>query len=307
MTGARQIRLPPLKVSLVNDYLAHKQHLLPASRLADVVQVARDVVALHATNPAGPYLALWARVPGFQREMLDDAMYEQRTLAKVLCMRMTLHVVPSDEAPFFVQIGQALAERRTPPRFRGGGLLVHAGLCREENAAALLEALRGRVLNVLAEKGPATLQEISPAVPELTAKIQHSEGKAYEGEFSIGTRLMGEWCARGVLVRTRPRGTWRSSLHEYAAREASDWLPDVDLASVTPEEARAWLVRRYLAALGPATLDDVQWWTGLTKTETKNALKPLEPELAEVSIAGLGCVPHAGRRRAAASRFHLAG
>ncbi|MBU0491455.1 MAG: winged helix DNA-binding domain-containing protein, partial [Chloroflexi bacterium] len=91
-----------LDISRVNAYLAHKQHLLPASRLADGVQVTRDVVALHATSAPGPYLSLWARVPGFQREMLDDALYEQRTLAKVLCMRMTLHLVPSDEAPFFV-------------------------------------------------------------------------------------------------------------------------------------------------------------------------------------------------------------
>ncbi|MBU0493801.1 MAG: winged helix DNA-binding domain-containing protein, partial [Chloroflexi bacterium] len=230
--------------------------------------------------------SLWARVPGFQREMLDDALYEQRTLAKVLCMRMTLHLVPSDEAPFFVQIGRNLSERRTPPRFRGGGLLVYAGLCQEEEASVLLEVLYRRVLDVLADRGPATLPEISPAVPELTAKIQHSEGKAYEGEFSIGTRLMGEWCARGLLIRTRPRGTWRSNLYEYAA--FSDWLPDTDLSSVTLQDAQAWLVRRYLAAFGPATLDDVQWWTGLTKTETRNALKPLGPELAEVSIAGLG-------------------
>lgn len=33
-------------------------------------------------------------------------------------------------------------------------------------------------------------------------------------------------------TRARPRGTWRSNLYEYAA--LSDWLPDVDLASVTP-------------------------------------------------------------------------
>jgi len=52
-----------LKTLLVSSYLAYKQHLLPASRLADVAQVTRDIVALHATDPTGPYLSLWARVP----------------------------------------------------------------------------------------------------------------------------------------------------------------------------------------------------------------------------------------------------
>jgi hypothetical protein len=96
MTGA-------LKVSLVNGYLAHKQHLLPASRLADVVQVTRDIVALHATVATGPYLSLWARVPDFQRQGLEDALYERRELVRVHCMRMTVHAVPSDEVPFFLQ------------------------------------------------------------------------------------------------------------------------------------------------------------------------------------------------------------
>jgi hypothetical protein len=54
----------------VNSYLAHKQHLLPASQVTGVVQATRDIVALHATDPIGPYLSLWARVPDFQRGAL---------------------------------------------------------------------------------------------------------------------------------------------------------------------------------------------------------------------------------------------
>jgi hypothetical protein len=138
----------------------------------------------------------------------------------------------------------------------------------------------------VAEDGPSTTQQIGRKVPEFAAKIHHDAGKAYEGEFSIGSRLVGDMCMRGLLVRTRPRGTWRSSLYEYAA--LSDWLPGVDLESVTQGEARAWLVHRYLAAFGPVTPDDVQWWTGLTKGETQQALDAIASKVAEVAIEGLG-------------------
>jgi uncharacterized protein YcaQ len=270
----------------VNSYLAHKQHLLPTSRLTDVLQVSRDIAGLHATSATGPYLSLWARTPNFRREMLEEALYEQRTLVKLLCMRVTLHAVPSDEASFFIQACRIYIERRTPPRYRGGGLLAQAGLCTEQEAGETLGKLQRHVLTVLAERGPSTTQEIAEAVPEFQAKIRHDVGKPYEGEFSIGTRLMSSMCAQGLLVRTRVRGSWRSNLYEYAP--LADWLPGVDLASVTAQEARTWLVRRYLAAFGPARADDVKWWTGFTKTDTKKALAALEPEVVEVTVEEMG-------------------
>jgi len=273
-----------LKVSLVNSYLARKQHLLPASRLADVVQVTRDIVALHSTAATGPYLSLWARVPDFQRQELEDALYERRELARVHCMRMTLHVVPSDEVPFFFQ---AYVERHARAEFRGWeSLLVQSGICQEGEAEAFLKKLYRQIVDMLTEKGPSTVGQISQAVPELKAKVRHDVGKSYEGQFSIGSRLMLTMSVLGLLVRAQPRGTWRSNLYEYAA--LSDWLPDVDLESVTPQKARVWLVHRYLAAFGPATFGDVQWWTGFSKGETEEALGALKPAAVEVAIEGLG-------------------
>jgi len=273
-----------MKASLVNSYLAHKQHLLPTSHLGDVVQVVRDIVALHATSATSPYLSLWARVTGFQREMLEDTFYERRELARVHCMRKTVHAVPSDEVSLFFQ---AYVERHVLAELRGWeSLLVQAGICQEGEADPLLKRLYRQVLDVLSEKGPSTVRQIGQAVPELKTRIRHDVGKPYEGEFSIGSCLMLTMCMLGLLVRARPRGTWRSNLYEYAA--LSDWLPDVDLDSVTSQEAQSWLIRRYLAAFGPATLDDIQWWTGFSKGETKKGLEALEPTVTEVVIEGLG-------------------
>jgi hypothetical protein len=164
-------------------------------------------------------------------------------------------------------------------------LLVQAGVCSEEEAIATLESIRRRVLDALAERGPSTLPEISQTVPELQTKMRHDVGKRYEGEFSIGSRLVPEMCAQGLLIRARPRGTWRSNLYEYAP--LSTWLPGADLESVRPQDARTWLVRRYLSAFGPTLFQDLQWWTGFSKADASRALQKLEPELLEVTIEGL--------------------
>ena len=271
-----------MQVSQVNQYLAHKQHLLPAFRDANVVQITRDVAALHATDAVGPYLSLWARTRNFQRQTLEDALYSRRELSRVHCMRTTLHVVPSADVPYFFQ---AYADRRTQVERDGAALLALAGLCREDEARKRLKKLHHQVMSVLTQKGPCTVRKISQAVPDLGAKIRHSVGKLYEGEFSVGSRLILDMCTLGLLIRTRPSGTWRSNLYEYAV--FSDWLPDVALNSVSPRQARAWLVQRYLSAFGPATFDDVVWWTGFSKSQAKEALKTLGSTVVEMSIEDL--------------------
>jgi hypothetical protein len=276
------MKLNRLNVGSVNQYLINKQHLLPTSRDTDLTQVTREIAALHATAPTGPYLSLFARVPDLQRSALEGALYSQRTLARILCMRTTLHIVPADELAVFFQ---AYAEQRIPVELREqASLLVQAGICREAGAEARLKKLHRQVLDLLAEKGPSTVRSICQAVPELQAKVRHDVGKLYEGEFSIGSRLVPSMCTMGVLIRTQPRGTWRSSLHEYAT--LSDWLPELDLTFVEPREARTWLVRRYLSAFGPVTFDDIQWWTGFSKGDTEEALRDLKPAVVELTIEG---------------------
>jgi hypothetical protein len=272
-----------LQLSRVNAYVAHKQHLLPGSRGDDMEQVISDIVALHATIATGPYLSLWARIPAFRRQDLDDALYEQRELVRLLCMRSTLHLVPSRRLPCFFQ---AYSGKQVDAiRCRVEALLVEAGLCEAHSAGQLLRDLLGRVLDAIDSRGSSTVTELGDSVPELRAKVRHDVGKPYEGAYSIGSRLVPAMCDLGLLVRARPRGTWRSSLYEYDT--LSDWLPDVDLASVTTAEAALWLVRSYLGAYGPATFEDIVWWTGFSKGHTAECLRALYPELMQVSIAGL--------------------
>ncbi len=232
--------------------------------------------------PSG-YLSLLVRRPDLTKSELEEALYTRRDLVRVNCMRTTVHVVPAADLPCFLQAyaAQPAVEARDLER-----LLVQAGLCREREAGARLEEISRRVLAVFGARESCQAREVAQAVPELAARVRLNVGRPYEGEVSLGSRLIPALCSRGLLVRTRPQGTWRGSLYEYAALER--WLPAIDVASVSPSEARARLVRRYLQAFAPVTPADVQWWTGLRAPEVAQALRALGRDVVEVTVEGLG-------------------
>lgn len=62
-------------LSSVNRYLAQRQHLAEESGTTDIVQIARDICGLHATNPTTPYMSLFARARDFTRDKLDNELY----------------------------------------------------------------------------------------------------------------------------------------------------------------------------------------------------------------------------------------
>ncbi|HET7742716.1 MAG TPA: crosslink repair DNA glycosylase YcaQ family protein, partial [Mycobacterium sp.] len=59
-----------------------RRHLLTGASAVDVTEAASRLVGLHATDPATPYLSLWARIPGFRTADLDAALYEERSVVK---------------------------------------------------------------------------------------------------------------------------------------------------------------------------------------------------------------------------------
>jgi hypothetical protein len=266
----------------VNLHVAGKQRLLSTSRGADVVAVTRDIVALHATVPVSPYLSLWVRIPGFTRDDLSRALHEQRLLVRHICMRRTLHMIPVDQLAYFHQAYSERYGRVT--RRENAKILVAAGVCPQDRAEELVADLYQRAGDEVARCRLATARQIAEAAPELQAKLSYAEGKPYASKFGVVTGVLRGMCASGILVRARPTGDWRSNQYQYAA--TSEWLPSVDLEEIEPAKARAWLVDRYLAAFAPATFDDVQWWTGFNRGETRKALASLADRLTEIRIKG---------------------
>src|SRR5262245_476098 len=74
--------------------LGRRQHLAAGAKGDDVVAVAGDIVAFHATDPASVYMSAWARMDGVTPDEITRALYDERTLVRMLGMRRTMFVLP---------------------------------------------------------------------------------------------------------------------------------------------------------------------------------------------------------------------
>ncbi|GAB2748229.1 winged helix DNA-binding domain-containing protein [Kitasatospora kifunensis] len=256
-------RQPPFLSDEARRSRLARRHLLgPAHRATTVEQVTEALVGLHASDPATVYLTACARLAKPSAAAVDRALYEDVTLVKLLSMRRTLFAVTEEFAPYVSSsTARAIAvkERAT--------LVKHLREGAEGWDEARLAAAEQAALAALAARGEATTAELSLDVPALRETILMSPGKPYEARQSVGSRLLRLLASDGHVRRCRPRGSWLSSSYPWAL--VPQW-PELPV-----REAKAEVVRRWLAAYGPATVEDVKWWTGWTLGDTRKALADL--------------------------------
>jgi hypothetical protein len=229
-----------------------------------VERVAGDLVGLHSSDPASVVLSLRARVDPFAVRDLEDALYERRSLLRMLAMRRTMFVVPLDLAAVMeAACTQALV---TGERRKLVQMLEEAGVT--DDVETWIDRVRDETLAALAAAdGPLPASALTKLVPDLARQLRVAVGKKYEGTVGVSTRMLFLLSTQGDIVRTRPLGTWLSSQYRWARTE--DWIGG--LPAIAPEDARAELVRRWLRAFGPGTIEDVAWWTKWTKAQVKAA------------------------------------
>lgn len=230
----------------------------------DAATVTSALVGLHATDPATPYLSLWARLPGFDRADLDATLYEKRTLVKHLAMRRTLWVVRADG---IAAVQAASSDRVADSESRKLIADVEkAGVAAD--GAEWLRTACAAVLTYLEANGPTGAAELRMALPELTGTYDPAPGKPWGGATPLSPRVITVLAVRGEVVRGPNQGGWTSSRPLWVS--ADSWLDASDAAE--PDAAGAELVRTWLRAFGPATVADIKWWFGHTLTWTRRAL-----------------------------------
>lgn len=247
-------------------------------------EVTRRLVALHATEAPSVHLAVLARVPGLTLDDVRDALFARRSLVKVLAMRRTMFVVPRDVVPVVHAAASAAVARRLRTRL----LKELATLPTDPPVAdpeGLLAAAEAQVHAALVEQGPLDGAQLSRAAPLLRTAFLPTTDKAWDVRRTMTSPLLSVLSAEGVVVRGEPRGAWSSPRHVWSPM--TDWFPD-GIPELDEDAARTELARAWLDAFGPATVDDLRWWTGWNLGQARRAVAALDVREVEVEVGAPG-------------------
>ncbi|RJL34676.1 winged helix DNA-binding domain-containing protein [Bailinhaonella thermotolerans] len=251
------------------------RHRLAVPGAATPGEVAESVLVLHATDPATVFLAVQAR-SGLSPAAVEDALYEERSLLRMLAMRRTMFAVPAGFAP----VVEAGATRAIAAKERASLLKLLAEAEVAPDPEAWLAEVEDSVVAALTARGEATAAELGRDEPRLRQEVEYAPGKSYGRPQAITTRVLTVLAAAGRIARGRPLGGWTSTQYRWyptgLAGEAEAW---------TTADAQAELARRWLEVFGPAPVADLKWWTGWTAAEVKKALARISP--AEVDLGGV--------------------
>jgi hypothetical protein len=224
------VRLTPRRL---NRTLLLRQGLLERGS-GSVTDLCRHLVGLQAQENLPPFLGLAARLTALDPHVVTRGL-EERSLVRILSLRGTIHLLTADDALLVRSWTQPVHERE---RRASVSVRPALGVDRGRFTAAVDDALADGPLPV-SELGER-LVEVFPDVP---AKALGQHARATE-----------------PLVQVPPRGAWKGSagvVYQRLDRWLGRPIPDPDPPA---------LVRRYLAAFGPATAADVTSWSGVPGT-----------------------------------------
>ena len=227
--------------------------------------IADSVVALHSSDPVSVFLSALARMRHPSIAAVEAALYESRCVIRFHTMRRTLWVA----TPSVARMAHASSTTKLlgPEHRRFVKLLADNGI--SDHGDDWIASAKEQVLAALHRAGEASTRQLGEAVPALRQPIELSPGKPYAATQQAHVRVMLHLGFEGVVVRSRPMGSWVNSQYRWATMD--DWVPG-GIVGMDPREASAELVRRWLHTFGPGTTADVQWWTGWTFRDTRHTL-----------------------------------
>jgi hypothetical protein len=241
------VRLPRLRAAA---QLLHR----PATA-GGPAEIARTIAGAQAQDAyAGP-LTFRSRSRRPRKADIDRARTVDRSLLRTWLMRMTIHMIPADDAGWMLPLFEPAIARWSARRLEQLGL--PAG--KREKALAVIS-------RALEREGPLTRTEARERVAEAGIELNSQTGM----HIALSAVVSGIACL----------GPDRGATACLVRRE--DWLGKPP--PFERDAALAELARRYLRAFGPATDTDFAYWSGLALREVRAGLDAVSGELEEVRV-----------------------
>jgi hypothetical protein len=226
----------------LNRATLYRQMLLHRHAIGGTEAIAR-LVGLQAQDPNSPYTGLWSRLEAFEKETLTALLYD-RSAGRSSVLRGTRYIVTADDFLWLRPLVQPVLGRARQAAFGG--------------------RTRGVDLDELADRARDLLKGRTLTRPRL-GRLLNERWPDRDGDALA-------WSAQALLplIHEPPSGTWgKRGATPFTLAE--EWIGRPLNARPAAEE----LILRYLAAFGPATVMDVQTWSGLTRlSEVVDELRP---------------------------------
>lgn len=234
---------------LINQQIA-------ATRCRTPAEIVAHLLAMQAQDYLGTLWAVGLRLPGSTERDIEAAL-DDRSVVRTWPMRGTLHIVAAADVRWLLDL---LAPRR---------LAQSAGRRRQLGIGADTLA-RSRTVCQEALQGGKQL--------ERSAMFARLEAQGVSTAGQRGIHILGHLAQEGLLCLGARSGK------QFTFALLNEWVPHA--RTLGRDEALAELARRYFSGHGPATVQDLAWWSGLTLTDARAALSAAAPHLEQVVSDG---------------------
>jgi len=234
---------PSLTRRALNRATLARQMLLERSTDLRPHDAVHALAGLQAQAPLAPHVGLWSRLRRYSPAALDE-LYDAKRVVRSNLLRATVHLVTTDDALAWQALLGPVGARSVQ--------------------AAFGKRLAGIDLDALTEAARELLGDCALSTAELGQRLS-LRFPGYEADaLAYGAR------GRLALIHVPPRGKWNASAPTRQTTFTA-WLGRDPEPTPRPDA----MFLRYLAAFGPASVQDAQAWSGLTRlSEVADRLAP---------------------------------
>ncbi|NVM36542.1 MAG: winged helix DNA-binding domain-containing protein [Candidatus Lokiarchaeota archaeon] len=241
----------------VNPFILKKQHLLEDNKTDDIVKITEDLCGLHSTELTTSYLSLFARTNNFLKSNLEKELYLNKTLARIRGMRKTLFIESVNLIPIVYAATSNIIESSFEKYMEFHKIPMNEY---HEISQNITNILKGRELSASEIRKELNSKSNIPAIIQVM-------------------------CNYGLLIRGKPIKDWKDRRNKYTLFK--NYFPELELTKLNEKDAIQLLIEKYIKSYGPVSENDISWWTGLTKTKIRDALKSTNHRFEKVKISEL--------------------